>query len=274
MGGALVAGLISGGWATPEHIAVVESLAERRAQLAAAHPGLRVVSSVGEVAGPGASPEDSSHREPGPSKVGGALVAVKPGDASRACAGLAALAPPRVLSIMAGVTIATLEGLLDDGTAVMRAMPNTPALVGAGVAALCGGSATSAADLDWAEGVLRAVGAVVRVPEEWLDAVTAVSGSGPAYVFLLAEALAQAGVAAGLPEPTSRALAVATVAGAGKLLAETGEEPVKLRSDVTSPGGTTARGIAVLEERGLREAVRAAVAAAAERSRELARGEA
>ena len=126
-----------------------------------------------------------------------------------------------------------------------------------------------AADLAWAEELLRAVGEVVRVPEPSLDAVTGLSGSGPAYVFLLAEALVEAGVLAGLPRDVSRTLALHTIAGSGRLLLESGSEPEALRAQVTSPGGTTAAGLRVLEQRAVRAAVLDAVTAAAERSRQL-----
>jgi pyrroline-5-carboxylate reductase len=148
-------------------------------------------------------------------------------------------------------------------------MPNTPALVGAGVSALAGGRQASGQDFEWAESLLRAVGTVVRVEEEDLDAVTGLSGSGPAYIFRLVEVLAEAGARAGLPIETSRVLARQTVIGAGKLLEESGEEPEILRAQVTSPGGTTEAGLAVLEANGLANAFFEAVAAAADRSKEL-----
>ncbi len=144
-----------------------------------------------------------------------------------------------------------------------------PATVGAGVAAIAAGSSAGDADLAWAEGILRAVGQVVRVPEADLDAVTGLSGSGPAYVFLVAEALIAAGAEAGLPPAISRTLATATLAGAARLLVESGEGPERLRANVTSPGGTTEAGLAVLEARKVREAFVDAVLAATERSREL-----
>jgi pyrroline-5-carboxylate reductase len=252
MGEALLAGLIAADWAPVEELAVAEKVAARRDELASAFPGLVVVDE--------------------PIAADGVIVAVKPGDVASACAAVAAAGTRRVLSIAAGVTVAALEAALGDGIAVVRAMPNTPALVGAGAAAIAGGTAAGADDLDWAEALLRAVGTVVRVPEHLLDAVTGLSGSGPAYVFLVAEALIEGGVLAGLPRHVSVELATATLFGAAKLLVESGSTPEALRAQVTSPGGTTAAGLRALEASGVRSALLEAVAAAAERSRELGRG--
>ena len=155
------------------------------------------------------------------------------------------------------------------GVAVVRAMPNTPALVGAGVAAIAPGSEAGDDTMAWAEGILGAVGDVVRVSEPQLDAVTGLSGSGPAYVFLVAEALIDAGVAEGLPRPIAERLAVGTLRGAGIMLAESGQGAAELRAAVTSPGGTTAAGLRALETRAVRAALGEAVAAATARSREL-----
>jgi pyrroline-5-carboxylate reductase len=176
------------------------------------------------------------------------------------------------VSIAAGVPLARLAGGLGQGTPVVRAMPNTPAAIGRGITALVGNAAATEAHLALAETLLAAVGETVRLPDESLiDAVTAVSGSGPAYVFLLVEALAAAGEAEGLPRELSLRLARATVAGAGALAVETGEDPATLRRNVTSPGGTTAAALDVLmAEDGLPARLRRAVAAAAARSRELA----
>jgi len=248
MGAALLRGLLSGGW-RPEHIAVVELAPGRRAELQSLFPGVDVRADGCEALG--------------------AVLAVKPVDARSACELLVGWHPQRVLSIMAGVTLSALEQWLGPRTVVLRAMPNTPATVGAGVSAVAGGSTAGHADLVWAEEILGAVGAVVRLPETSLDAVTGLSGSGPAYVFLVTEALAAAGEAVGLPPDVSALLAGATVAGAGRLLRESGEAPDALRAQVTSPGGTTEAGLAVLEARDLRGALIAAVAAATARSREL-----
>ncbi len=251
MGTALVGGLVVAGW-DPETVTVVEADEGRRQVLAGMLPGVRLTDR--------------------PTAADGAVVAVKPADGEGACRGLAESGPGRVLSIMAGVRLARLESWLGAGVAVVRAMPNTPALVGAGVSALAGGSGAGEADVAWAEEILGAVGRVVRLPEDSLDAATGLSGSGPAYVFLVAEALIEAGIEAGLPAGVSRTLALETVAGAGRLLIETGEEPAELRAQVTSPGGTTAAGVAKLEERGVREAFIEAVRAATARSWAMSEG--
>jgi pyrroline-5-carboxylate reductase len=197
------------------------------------------------------------------------VIAVKPDDVEKACSSLASVGASRVLSIAAGVRLSRLESWLPSGTAVVRAMPNTPSLVGAGVSALAGGTAATEDDVAWAEGVLGAVGVVVRLDESSLDVATGLSGSGPAYVFLVAEALIEAGVLGGLSSDTSRTLTVHTLLGAAKLLADSGEEPEDLRAQVTSRGGTTAAGLQVLDAHGVRSAFVEAVTAAAERSRQL-----
>ncbi|RMH48374.1 MAG: pyrroline-5-carboxylate reductase [Alphaproteobacteria bacterium] len=177
-----------------------------------------------------------------------------------------------VLSIAAGTPIAAFEAAFGPGTAIVRAMPNTPAAIGQGISAIVGNAAAGAEDLTLAERLMRAVGDVVRLDDEaQMDAVTAVSGSGPAYVFLLIEALAAAGAAEGLSPELALRLARATVAGAGALAIEADEGPDQLRRNVTSPGGTTEAALRVLmdEAEGLGPLVRRAVHAAAERSREL-----
>ena len=250
MGAALVSGLLASDWAPPDQLLVVEPVAGRRHELAAAHPGLGVAAEL-----------DAGAE--------GAVVAVKPGDVEAACRALKAAGTPRVLSIAAGVTLERLESWLGSGTAVIRAMPNTPALVGCGAAAIAPGSAAGEDDLGWAEEILSAVGTVERVPEKLLDAVTGLSGSGPAYVFLVAEALIEAGVANGLPRNVSETLTIQTLLGSSRLLAESGERPEALRAAVTSPGGTTAAGLAALEARAVRSAFMEAVTAATERSKAL-----
>lgn len=250
MGSALVSGLLASGWEAAS-LAIVEVDARRRAELADEVPGIAVIE----------EPVDGE----------GAVLAVKPSVAEAACSELARRRVPRWLSIMAGVQLARLTEWAGPEVAVVRAMPNTPALVGAGMSAYALSPGAGPADAQWAEELLGAVGQVVAVEEPDLDAVTAVSGSGPAYLFLVAEALADAGVAQGLSPEVSRRLALATVAGAGRLLAQPGADPVALRAQVTSPGGTTEAALAELEAAGLREAFAAAVRKAADRSREMGR---
>jgi len=260
MGGALLGGLLRSGWAELADVAVVEPVADRRDELAESFQGLRILD----------APEAGVLGEEGEQLVG-AVLAVKPDVAEGACRALAATGVTRVLSIVAGVPSARLEAALGGEPAVVRAMPNTPALVGAGVTAISGGSFARSQDLSWAEDVLSAVGTVVRLPERLLDAVTGLSGSGPAYFFLVAEALMEAGVQMGLSRDVSRTLVVETMRGSAELLQETGQDPEALRAMVTSPAGTTAAGIRTLESRAVRSAFMEAVAAATERSRNLQR---
>jgi pyrroline-5-carboxylate reductase len=250
MGTALLGGLVSAGWADPSELAVVELSEPRRKELAAAFPGVTIAAGL-------TRPADA------------AVVAVKPAEVATVCRAIAAARCERVLSVAAGVTTLAIEAALGTKAAVVRAMPNTPALVGAGAAAIAAGSRAKDADLDWAAGILSAVGTVVRVPEKYLDAVTGLSGSGPAYVFLMAEALIEAGVVAGLARETSRDLTVQLMVGSAKMLAESGQLPESLRAAVTSPGGTTAAGLRSLEANGFRSTIIEAVQAAAQRSREL-----
>jgi pyrroline-5-carboxylate reductase len=179
------------------------------------------------------------------------------------------------LSVAAGTPIAAFEDTLGAQSPVIRAMPNTPAAIGRGITVIVGNAHATAAHLDMAETLLRAVGQVVRLDaEQQMDAVTAVSGSGPAYVFHLIEALAAAGVSEGLPDDLAMALAKATVGGAGQLAEDAPEDPAQLRINVTSPSGTTQAALEVLmnETDGFPALMRRAVKAAAARSRELANG--
>jgi pyrroline-5-carboxylate reductase len=248
MGEALLAGLLTAGRPAGE-LVVAEVSPSRRQELAAAHPGVTVV----EAAVPAVA----------------AVVAVKPGDVRAAVRAVADAGARRVLSIAAGVTTDVIEAAAPGRLAVVRAMPNTPALIGAGVAAISPGFSAGEEDLDWAEEVLGAVGVVVRVPETALDAVTGLSGSGPAYVFLVAEAMVEAGVLVGLPRDVAETLTFQTLLGSSRLLVDGSLGPAALRAAVTSPGGTTAAGLRELEHRGVRAAFLDAVTAAATRSREL-----
>jgi pyrroline-5-carboxylate reductase len=250
MGAAIVAGLLRAGWDAGS-ITVVESGAERRAALGSLLPGTTVVAE--------------------PRACASGVVAVKPGGAIDACRTLAAHGATRVLSIAAGIGVEALQAAAGPACAVVRAMPNTPAMVGEAASAITGSSRCEPADLDWAASVLGAVGTVVRVPEHQMDAVTAVSGSGPAYVFLLAEALVAAGTEQGLDPRDADELVRQLLVGAAKLLRESSDGPDVLRARVTSPNGVTERAIAAFESAGFRDAVRSAVAAAVERSEALGR---
>lgn len=247
MGQALLSGLVAAGWAEPSELHVADVMPETRAAVESANPGV----SVSDTALAGVD----------------TLLAVKPHLAVDVASKLEH--PTRLLSVAAGVTIAALEEAVGAGVPVIRSMPNTPALLRAGAAALAPGSAATADDVEWGLGILGAVGAAVEVTEPQLDAVTGLSGSGPAYVFLLAEAMTDAGVQVGLPRDLAATLANATIHGAGKMLVETGQSATDLRAAVTTPAGTTAAGLAALEQGAVRADVSAAVRAATERSREL-----
>jgi pyrroline-5-carboxylate reductase len=257
MGGALLAGWLERGLDPAGVIIQEPNLSGPALELAKAH-GIKSVASLGPMSPP-------------PAVI---VVAVKPQTMEEVFPALAKITGPGtvVVSIAAGKTIASFERHLARGTAVVRAMPNTPAAIGRGITGAVANDHTSAAQKDICESLLRAVGDVVWVEDESLiDAVTAVSGSGPAYVFLLAEALTRAGVAAGLDEATASRLACATVSGAGELLTQSKLDPGTLRQNVTSPGGTTAAALAVLmrDGDGLKELMTEAVLAAQKRGREL-----
>lgn len=249
MGEALLGGLVGAAWAEPAEIVVVEPSEQRGRELRAAWPGIEV--------------------RDAPTPADGAILAVKPYAAPAVARSLADLGIARIVSIAAGVRTATLEAELTEGCAVIRAMPNTPALVGAGATAIAAGSRADDDDLAWAEALLATVGRVVRVDEAHLDAVTGLSGSGPAYVFLVAEALVEAGVLNGLDRATAATLTAQTLLGAAKLLTEDDADASALRAAVTSPGGTTAAGLAELERAGVRAALLDAVTAATRRATEL-----
>jgi pyrroline-5-carboxylate reductase len=250
MGSALLGGLLAAGQVAAGDVAVVELDADRRQALSERFDGVTVLDSVPSCAA--------------------AVLAVKPAGIADTARVAAEAGAKRVLSIAAGVTTATIRSVVGDGVDVVRSMPNTPAMVGEGITAICIDDESDPAALDWAEGVLSAVGMVVRVGEEHFDAVTGLTGSGPAYVFAVAESLIEAGLAAGLPADLVEPMVTQLLVGASALLAERGD-PAALRVAVTSPGGTTAAGLAVLDEKDLTGAFVAAVRAATERGRELGR---
>ena len=256
MGSALAGGMLARG-ARAAELRFVEPNAAQRDKLAARFPGAIV------------------HPQCDAAAIAGAdliVFAVKPQymrEAARAAAPHLARSQAVVLSIAAGIRVADLARWLGGYRRIVRAMPNTPALVREGVAAVAGGAHATDAHVETARRLLGAVGAVVVVPEAALDAVTGLSGSGPAYVFLLAEAMIEAGVLNGLPRDVATALVHGTIRGAGVMLTDSGDAAEQLRAAVTSPGGTTAAGLRALEVGGMRAAVLEAVSEATRRSREL-----
>ncbi len=246
MGTALLAGLLRSGFVSMSQCVVVEKRPEARKALAERFPDVQVL----------------AHAVPADAVV----LAVKPSDVEAACRELEAEAYRRVLSIVAGARTAQLEQWLWPGAVVIRAMPNAPALLGSSASAIAAGTAAGSEDLAWAEAVLSSIGVVVKLPEHLLDAATGLSGSGPAYIFLVAEALVEAGVLVGLDREVSTVLITQTILGAARLLAESGDSPEALRHAVTSPGGTTAAGLHALESAGVRAAILDAVLAATTRS--------
>ncbi|MCW2666061.1 MAG: proC [Frankiales bacterium] len=202
------------------------------------------------------------------------LIAVKPQDMRALLAEVAGALRPGtlVVSLAAGIPTALVEQELAEGTPVVRVMTNTPVFVDEAMSAVSAGSHATTGHLELVEELLRHVGQVVRVPEAQQDAVTALSGSGPAYFFFLVEAMIDAGILLGLPRAVAAQLIVQTAVGSAKMLAESGEHPVLLREAVTSPGGTTIAAIRTLEDHAVRSAMIAAIEAARDRSRELAGG--
>src|SRR5689334_3225910 len=253
MGETLLSGLIRAG-RRPEDLLVGEKRHERARELQERY-GVEVVSNT-----------DAAQ------KAETLALVVKPQDMSDVLAELAPVVRPGqlVVSLAAGITTSFIESRLPDGVAVVRVMPNTPALVDEGMAAISRGSHCDEQHLAEAEALLAATGRVVRVPEKQQDAVTAISGSGPAYLFFVVESMIEAGVHMGLPRATATDLVVQTVVGSAKLLRETGEHPTVLRERVTSPGGTTAAAVRELEDHKVRAAFLSAIEAARNRSRDLA----
>jgi pyrroline-5-carboxylate reductase len=257
MGGALIRGLIARGLA-PERISVGEAVQARRLQLAD-ELGVRVSAD---------NPEAASGADV-------VVLAVKPQDmaaTTQHLAGVLARRKPLVLSIAAGIRAADIQNWCGAGIPVVRAMPNRPALNNAGASALYAGSSVEPAQRKLAEDVLGAAGTTVWVPEEsLLDVVTALSGSGPAYFFLLAELMTDAAVKLGLPRESARELAVQTLYGSGRMARDSDGDLARLRAEVTSKGGTTEAAVRSFDAANLRDIVAAALTAATERGREMAR---
>ena len=253
MGEALLAGVLGSGW-TAADVAVAES-STTRAQVLATRYGVRAAGAVQAVRG---------------AEI--VIVAVKPKDVGGLLAQIAGSleAGSLVVSVAAGLPCAFYEQRLPAGTPVVRVMPNTPAVIGKGASAISAGTNATEEHLALTERILAKSGLVVRADEKDLDAVTAISGSGPAYVFYMVDALAEAGVLLGLTRDRARELSVATVLGSAALLDQSGEHPVILRERVSSPGGTTVAALRELDAHGVRAAILAAAEAARDRSRELA----
>lgn len=252
MGEALVAGLLSAGW-EPDQLSLGVRRMDRGDELAHQTGCPVFLEAVDAIAGRDV-----------------VVVAVKPRDVAEVLKKLAGEVSESqtVISLAAGVTTQAYEAQLG-AVPVVRAMPNTPALVREGVTGIAAGSHAGTRDLDVAREILGAVGSVRIMEETLMDAVTAVSGTGPAYVFLLAEALTEAAMREGLPRDVAESFVHQTIRGAGHLLTDTGKSPARLRHEVTSPGGTTAAAVHVLEEKGFRALVEDAVRAAAIRAQEL-----
>ncbi|GAA1556009.1 pyrroline-5-carboxylate reductase [Kribbella lupini] len=253
MGETLLSGLLRAG-RRPGELLITERRQERADELRERY-GVDVVTNVEAAA-----------------KADTLVLVVKPQDMPDLLAEIAPVVRPEqtVVSLAAGITTGFIESRLPDGVAVVRVMPNTPALVDEGMAAISRGAHCDESHLELAEGLLSATGKVVRVPEKQQDAVTAISGSGPAYIFFVVESMIEAGVHMGLPRGTATELVVQTVVGSAKLLRETGEHPTVLRERVTSPGGTTAAAVRELEDHKVRAAFLSAIEAARNRSRDLA----
>lgn len=255
MGETLLSGLVRAGRRV-DSLLVGEKRPERAAELEERY-GVTVLSNVDAAA-----------------KAEVLALVVKPQDMGTVLDEIAPVLRPGqlVVSLAAGITTAYIESRVPDGVAVVRVMPNTPALVDEGMAAISPGSHCDEDHLQQAETLLASTGKVLRVPERQMDAVTAISGSGPAYVFFVVESMIEAGVHLGLPRATASELAVQTLVGSAHMLRETGTHPAVLREQVTSPAGTTAAALRELEVHKVRAAFLAAMEAARDRSRELAAG--
>jgi pyrroline-5-carboxylate reductase len=256
-GEALIAGVLTSGWRKPGEIVATARHAERLQELADRHGIETTLDNAEAVAGAGI-----------------VVIGVKPQDIEGLLGEIAGAVTSEqtVLSIAAAIPTALIEGHLSDGVPVVRAMPNTPMTVHEGMAGVAAGAHATEEHLARAEEVLASVGRAVRVDEPYMDAITAVSGSGPAYFALLAESMIEAGILLGLSREVSTDLVVQTMLGTAKMLRDEQMHPVELREAVTSPGGTTIAAIRELEQAGVRAAFLNAIQAAMQRSKELAKG--
>jgi pyrroline-5-carboxylate reductase len=257
IGQALLGGLLRGDDVSASRLRATRRTSGALEEVAARFPDVRVTTDNVEAA----------------SGAGVVVLAVKPRQATDVLASLhGRLAPDAVLiSVLAGITTETIRQALGDEVPVIRAMPNTPALVDLGATAISAGRFASERHMELARSVFAGVGTVEVVPEDLMDAVTGLSGSGPAYVYMVIEALTDGGVKQGLPRPQALRLAAQTVYGAARLVLETGKHPAILRDEVTTPGGTAIAAVADLESHGLRTMLINAVATATRRSQELSR---
>lgn len=256
IGESLLSGLLHAGRA-PGSVLITERHEERRAALTAQY-GVRAVDA-----------REAAHA------ADAVVVAVKPQDIDPVLADIAAGITPGtlVVTLAAGLPTRLFEDSLPTGTPVVRVMPNTPMVIGQAMSAIAAGAHATSAHLDLVESLLGSVGKVVRVPEAQLNAVTALSGSGPAYFFYVVEAMIDAGILLGLPRAVAADLIIQTAVGSALMLRESGEHPVTLREAVTSPGGTTINAIRELENHGVRAAILAAIEAASQRAAELGSAE-
>jgi len=246
MGQALLWGLKNSNYDASE-LVIVDTSSEKRDYIASEFPGIRVLETpIGNVE---------------------SIIAVKPQFVAEVCDSLDS--PIRIISIAAGVPTSRIQSAVGEDVPVLRAMPNTPALVNSGMTCVCKGPYATEDDLDWACKILSSVGEVLKVKESEMDAVTGMSGSGPAYIFKVAEAMAVAGETVGLSSEVAVKLANRTLIGAAKLLDEPDADAVELRKAVTTPNGTTEAGINVLEQNSLTQIFTEAVIASTQRSREI-----
>ncbi len=249
MGRALLEGILDSEVLSAASVAVIEPNADLQGSIAAAHPAVQIAS------------------EPVPAKV--CVIATKPSEVPAVISSLSGLSIEAVISIAAGITTSAIEAALANKTPVIRAMPNTPAQIGMGITAICGGTFAGPREMARAEELLGTFGEVIVVTEKQIDAVTAISGSGPAYVYYFAEAMIDAGIELGLSAELASKLAIATLAGSAELLRRRPGDTRALRLEVSSPGGTTIAATNKFEELGVSGGIIAGIRASYDKSRAL-----